>query len=148
MAPIKRLHPPQETSSQSQIITHHLRGGLSAHQRVHKISVPYNTDGPLLLFLVSNVTAGSGMFWGSEIPKADKKSNGGFCSAFAYFVGSSEELRLFSKFLSARCTTSVHHPRVRWPAQLRRASDSLCCWEQHSLCSLIETGGLNNVHCY
>lgn len=101
MAPIKRSHPPQETSSRSQITTHHMRGGLSAHQRVHKISIPYNTDGPLLLFLVSNVAAGSGRFWGSERPKADKKPNGGFCSAFAYFMGSSEELMLFSQFLNA-----------------------------------------------
>lgn len=70
MAPIKRLHPPQETSSPSQIITHHLRGVLSAHQCVHKISVPYNTDGPFLLFLVSNVTADSEMLGGNpKLPK-------------------------------------------------------------------------------
>lgn len=73
MAPIKRSHPPQETSSPSQITTHHLRGGLSAHHRVHETSVPHNTDGPLL-FLVSNVAAGSGRWWAGPAAKSLRQS--------------------------------------------------------------------------
>lgn len=113
---------------------------MSAHQRVYKISVPYNTDGPFL-FLVSNVAAGSGMFWGSKTPKADKKPNGGFCSAFAYFVGSSEELMLFSKFLDAQYITSVHHPRVGWPAPAPKSlRQPLLEGAECSFYHLIETG--------